>query len=309
MCRREHSDVPVSVKAPLHWFGRTTTVPIQARIEGSPLRADGTRHIVPLLPTWLLAGMLALGLLGGGVATALQLAGNDPPVVPTETTAAVAPTVEPTTPPPPTTEPPPQSTEKPAPTTTTPPPTTSNPPPEDCVPYNPNNLRFASAGPAGFQLFDGARPMLVLDTETDARNALALAQRHTSQCFFGQESTRSNQADYVIEYWRGDSGKQTKITPESCTTYDPASLRVDPVTRTGFPLMNGTKTLLMLDTEADAKNALKWAKDFRQLCVIGGATPGRSAAGSSSTTGSVWQACRPRPRPCRQPGSGCPFGQ
>jgi len=137
------------------------------------------------------------------------------------------------------------------------------------VPYDPKALRYANAGPTGFQLFDGSRPMLVLDTEPEARNALALAQRHTSECFFGQDSTRSNRADYVIHYWRGSSGKQTTIAPENCTAYDPAALHIGEMTKTGRQLLDGKTALLTLDSDADAKNALTWAKAFTKLCTIG----------------------------------------
>jgi hypothetical protein len=132
-------------------------------------------------------------------------------------------------------------------------------------------LRVVQAGADDFQLVDGAsKAMLLLDDEADARNAKALAERHTSMCFLGRDNKRANRADYIVYYWRGSSGKQTTIKPEDCVTYDPAALRLVNIGADGFQLVEGTsRALALLDDEADARNALTWAKAFTQLCFIG----------------------------------------
>src|SRR5262249_40876383 len=157
--------------------------------------------------------------------------------------------------------------------TTTQPPTTSSTtmtsvapplePPiagEDCIPYNPGNLHIADAGSIGWQLLEGSsNSMLLLDNQSDAQKALALAQRHNKMCFFGRRNSRSNRADYIVYYWRGSSGQQTTIPSEDCNAYDPAALRVVNAGAIGWQLMEGTShAMLLLDTEADAKNAQTW---------------------------------------------------
>lgn len=278
------TEIPVTVRSRLRWFGRPVQVPLHAMAvpqpEGIWLRADGTRHVVALIPSWLLAAVLAVSLLGGGVATALQLTASrapEPPPVAVPTTAQLPTPTPPTTAPPPTT-----SAQPPVPTTTMP--TTQKPTPstikpatpvepqispEVCVPYEAGTLKLANAGALGFRVLAGTRQMLLLDNEFDARNALALAQRHKSECFFGKNSTRSNKEDFLVRYWRGSTGAQTRISPENCKVYDPAALRIGTVTRGGFPLDDSTQTLLLLDNEVDAKNALTWAKAFTKVCFIG----------------------------------------
>lgn len=277
-------DVRLGVRAKWHWFGRSLVMPIQTTAVpltgGPPLRADGTRYVVPLIPTWALTAALVLAVLGGGGATALRLAGGEstPSVEATETpipTGEPVPTTEAqsvaeTTPPP---------KEEPEARTTTPPPvtttTTGQAEPtitnEDCIRYDPGALRVVSAGADGFQVFEGtSRAMLLLDDETDARNAKSLAERHTSLCFLGRDNERENRAEYVVYYWRGSSGKKTTIEPEDCVTYDPAELRLVNIGADGFQLVaGGSQALLLLDDEADARNSLKWAKAFTRQCFIG----------------------------------------
>src|SRR5262249_42197433 len=71
----------------------------------------------------------------------------------------------------------------------------------DCLAYNPKDLQIVDEGPSGWLLTDGRSRMLILDNKEDAKNALAVAQRHTSHCFIGRRNTRPNRDDYVNEYW------------------------------------------------------------------------------------------------------------
>lgn len=292
------TDVPLSVRAPLRWFGRPRAIPIQATVapySGSPpIRTDGTRHVLPVLPTWPLAAALtALLLLGGGTA-AVKLAGDREAALSPDAAAASvsqtespsdgdgSPTSAPATTAQQATAPPPSSTVKTS--ATTPPttvPTTTQPkvpppveppiPGEDCIPYNPNNLHLVDKGSIGWQLLEGSsHAMLLLDNQTDAQKALALAGRHTKMCFFGRNNSRTNRADYIVYYWRGSSEQQTTIPAEDCIPYDPAALRVVNAGTIGWQLMEGAShAMLLLDTETDAKNALTWAKAFTKECFIG----------------------------------------
>ena len=101
---------------------------------------------------------------------------------------------------PPTTPPPTARVSPTTPPPTTPPPTAAIVP-EDCLPYNPANLRIVNEGASGWLLTDGVSRMLLLDSQQDAQNALILAKRYTKQCFIGRGNTRSNRKDYIVEYW------------------------------------------------------------------------------------------------------------
>ena len=141
--------------------------------------------------------------------------------------------------------------------------------PQDCLPYNPANLRIVDEGANGWLLTDGVSRMLILDNETDARNALALAQRHTAHCFIGRGNTRPNRKDYIVEYWTGDSGLATTIGPEDCLPYNPANLQIVDEGANGWLLTDGVSRMLILDNETDARNALALAQRHAAQCFIG----------------------------------------
>jgi len=141
--------------------------------------------------------------------------------------------------------------------------------PEDCIPYDPANLRIVDQGSSGWLLTDGAMRMLMLDNESDARDALAMAQCHASQCFIGRGNTRTNRKDYIVAYWKGGSGQTPAIKKRDCIPYDPNNLRVVSLGSDGWLLTDGTSRLLILDNRPDAINALILAKRHSRLCFIG----------------------------------------
>jgi hypothetical protein len=61
---------------------------------------------------------------------------------------------------------------------------------EDCLSYDPHRLRIENEGAAGWLLTDGRSRMLMLDNESDARKALALAKRYTKHCFIGRDNNK-----------------------------------------------------------------------------------------------------------------------
>jgi hypothetical protein len=80
---------------------------------------------------------------------------------------------------------------------------------EDCLPYDPENLSIVDEGASGWLLTDGRSRMEVLDNRADAEAALALARRHTDQCFIGRGNNREDRLLYIVEYWEG--------APNGCT--------------------------------------------------------------------------------------------
>jgi hypothetical protein len=145
--------------------------------------------------------------------------------------------------------------------------------PEDSIPYNPANLRIANEGASGWLLTDDVSRMLILDNETDAKNALALAQRHTGQCFIGRDNPRPNRRDYIVQYWKGHSGLSTTMSEEDCIPYNPANVRIVNEGATGWLLTDDVSRMLILDNETDAKNALALARHHTAQCFIGRGNP------------------------------------
>jgi hypothetical protein len=140
---------------------------------------------------------------------------------------------------------------------------------EDCISYNPLSLRIEDEGARGWLLTDGSSRMLMLDNQADARKALALAKRHTHQCFIGRNNQRPNRKDYIVEYWKGNSGIQTDLGQEDCIRYNPNALRIVNEGAQGWLLTDGSSRMLMLDNQADANKALALAKNYTHQCFIG----------------------------------------
>jgi LysM repeat protein len=141
--------------------------------------------------------------------------------------------------------------------------------PKDCLPYNPHNLRIVDEGARGLLLTDGRMRMEMLDNKVDAQDALALAQRHTAQCFIGRGNKRPNRMDYIVEYWTGDSRLETKIRQVDCLPYNPHNLRIVDEGARGWLLTDGRMRMEILDNEVDAKSALILAQNHTRQCFIG----------------------------------------
>jgi hypothetical protein len=109
----------------------------------------------------------------------------------------------------------------------------------------------------------------LLDNETDARRALALAKRHKAHCFLGRENARPNRNDYVIEYWEGASGVPTRIDVEDCVPLDRPSLRIADLGAAGWVLADSRARLLLADSRDDARRAWEIAQRSSALCFIG----------------------------------------
>jgi hypothetical protein len=181
----------------------------------------------------------------------------------------------------PTPTPTPTSTPRPVTPTGTPPTSTPRPLPtstpslarEDCLSYDYKALDIRDAGSKGWYLVEEVRgqmrQMLLLDDKDDAYAALALVQRHTAHCFIGRDNTRPNRLDYIVDYWQGDSGKETTIRNEDCLRYNADALRVVNEGKTGWLLTDGYARMFTLDDEQDAQAALALAKKHSYRCFIG----------------------------------------
>ncbi|MCA1992616.1 MAG: PT domain-containing protein, partial [Coleofasciculus sp. S288] len=140
---------------------------------------------------------------------------------------------------------------------------------QDCLPYNPANLQIVNEGASGWLLTDDRSRMLILDNEADAKDALSLAKRHAAHCFLGRNNSRPNRKDYIVEYWTGNSGLTTTIVQEDCIPYNSANLQIVDEGTSGWLLTDGRSRMLILDNEADAKDALVLAKRHTAQCFLG----------------------------------------
>ena len=140
---------------------------------------------------------------------------------------------------------------------------------EDCLSYNPNNLSIRNEGAAGWLLTDGVSRMLMLDNVTDARNALALAKRHTAHCFVGRDNRRADRQNYIVEYWKGNSGISTNITNEDCISYNENNLSIRNEGAAGWLLTDGSSRMFMLDNRRDAAQTKQIAENNSRQCFIG----------------------------------------
>jgi hypothetical protein len=139
----------------------------------------------------------------------------------------------------------------------------------DCLTYNVSSLQIVNEGASGWLLTDGSSRMLMLASQADAQKALALARSHRAHCFIGRENTRANRKDYIMEWWRGDSGISAPITNEDCISYNTSGLRIENEGANGWLLTDGSSRMQMLDNRSDAEQALTVTRLFSRQCFIG----------------------------------------
>lgn len=140
---------------------------------------------------------------------------------------------------------------------------------QDCLSYNPNNLRIINERALGWLLTDGVSRMLTLDNRGDAERALALARMHTAHCFIGRNNRRPNRQDFIMEYWTGDSGIETTIPGEDCISYNSSSLEIRNEGGGGWLLTDGGSRMVMLSSRTDAEQAMGIASGSSRQCYIG----------------------------------------
>jgi hypothetical protein len=140
----------------------------------------------------------------------------------------------------------------------------------DCLPYNPGSLRIENEGASGWLLTDGSQRMQTLASQADAQKALAMARQHRAQCFIGRDNTRPNRKDYIMLWWRGDSGIVSPIPGgEDCISYNTGGLRIENEGANGWLLTDGSSRMVMLDNQDDAEQALTVTRRFSRQCFIG----------------------------------------
>jgi hypothetical protein len=76
-----------------------------------------------------------------------------------------------------------------------------------------------------------------------------------------------------VNFWHGETGAVTSISPEDCTPFSPAALQVTNLGATGWAVTDGAQQLALLETQADAVVAMAEAKRYTAQCFIGRQNP------------------------------------
>ena len=140
----------------------------------------------------------------------------------------------------------------------------------DELSYDPNALRVVDEGTNGWLLTDGRSRMRMLDNNEDARNALRVARRHTRQGFIGRDNPRPNRADYIVEYWTGNSGlPHEPLTQVDTLPYSPANVVAQDLDADGWRIQDGDHAILITHDMNDALAALQVVERRARIGFIG----------------------------------------
>ncbi len=147
-----------------------------------------------------------------------------------------------------------------------------------CTAYDPKQLRVVSAN-GGFQVRAGDVDLDVLPTRQDAAIMVAVAGRHTRQCFIGKAAKNAEATGHFVEFWQGNSGQSVKLPANrACVRYDSSRVTTRRVSTSRHEVRSGSVLLATLPTAADANRTKALAEGHNQHCVVGDKTTKRPAA-------------------------------
>jgi hypothetical protein len=144
------------------------------------------------------------------------------------------------------------------------------PSPADCVTYNPATVSISYAAPTQtWSIVDGPQGLLVFKRQADADAGLALAKSYKKHCWIGRTNTRSNHGAYVMDYWLDPVAGAAAVPNPDCLPHTAAQLAVVSSGTSGWLVTNGNEAVKLLDTKADADNAVLVMKHYNRHCYIG----------------------------------------
>jgi hypothetical protein len=148
------------------------------------------------------------------------------------------------------------------------------PSPEDCVSYNPSNVK--SRYEAGiWAIVDGNIEVMRLHggpSENVGEKGVALAKRFRRHCYLGRNNTREEKYSYIFDYWRDPSGQNPAIADQEddCSPYDKNNLTVENMgSGQGWRVKDHDHVLHLFDNETDARNGKLVLSKYNQICFIG----------------------------------------
>jgi hypothetical protein len=142
---------------------------------------------------------------------------------------------------------------------------------EDCISHDPSDLAVVyNSGQAVWQVLEGGtHAMLAYKRKVDADTAIAVARRYKKHCFIGRNNTRPDRTRYIMDYYRDPSGMRTLISSPDCFPHAAPDLLIKDGGSDGWYLMNGSESMELFDTKADAEAAMLVFKHFTKHCYIG----------------------------------------
>jgi hypothetical protein len=144
------------------------------------------------------------------------------------------------------------------------------PSPADCVTYNPATVTISYAAPTQtWSIVDGTQGLLVFKRQADADAGLALAKSYKKHCWIGRTNTRSNHGAYVMDYWLDAVAGAAAVPNPDCLPHTASQLAVASSGTSGWLVTNGSEAVKLLDTKADADNAVLVMKHYNRHCYIG----------------------------------------
>jgi len=148
------------------------------------------------------------------------------------------------------------------------------PSPEDCVSYNPGNVK--SRYEAGiWVIVDGTIEVMRLHggpSDNVGEKGLALAKRFKQHCYLGRHNTREEKYSYIFDYWRNPSGQNPAIADQEddCSGYKKNNLTVENMgSGQGWRVKDHDHVLHLFDNETDARNGKLVLSKYDQICFIG----------------------------------------
>src|SRR5258708_32622192 len=121
-------------------------------------------------------------------------------------------------------------------------------------------------------LTDGESRIGVFDSEQDATNALAVAQRHTSHCFIGRRPSKPSGIE-LVDYWSGQSTMTPSLTRETCTIYDWSAPKTTAARDRAWAVTDDGAFTIIVSDRIDAAALLAVAQRYRAHSTLGRATP------------------------------------
>jgi hypothetical protein len=160
----------------------------------------------------------------------------------------------------------------------------------DCGTYDPSTLQIQTNASGDFVVAQPAGPGFFLlqeyATQSDAAAGLAVYQRYRNDCYVGRNNSRSPRLAYVFGYWLNQFGLQTTINNEDCEPYDKSTVAVVSHGSSGWDVMASGRSLLLLDTAADATTMAAMIKTYSNQCYIG---RGNTRANASDYISRYWK--------------------
>jgi hypothetical protein len=140
---------------------------------------------------------------------------------------------------------------------------------EDCISFNPNNVRLVQNG-SKWLLTDGRSRMISFDVRSEGDLAIRIIRHYglTRHCFVGRPQPS-------LEYFlAGDQAPSGQMSGEDCISFNPEGLEITRE-RSGWLLREGRHRMLMFPNEGEAEQALAIIKGyaFRQTCYVGRPQP------------------------------------